>query len=117
MAGKTRGLLKRSDYEEERGRPVEDVFFGEDPLRSMRRFAGPIRDGAREPEALLCRHLRGRAWSLARPPIGIPSALPPYRCGKTLRPSGPDGRPALPDDCTDERACFEPADRSRDPES
>jgi len=109
--------LKRSGYEETPGRPVEDVLFGEDPLRSIRRFADPIRDGARDPEPLFCRHLRAKAWSGAPRPGDVSVARAPYRCDRTLRPDGPDGLPALPDDCTDERGCFEPADRSREPES
>jgi hypothetical protein len=44
-------------------------------------------------------------------------ANPRYCCGKTLTREGPDFARALPDDCTDERGCFEPADRSGEPES
>jgi hypothetical protein len=42
---------------------------------------------------------------------------PRYCCLRTLTREGLDGAPALPDDCTDERVCFEPADRSGEPES
>ena len=32
-----------------------------------------------------------------------------YWCLRTMRPSGPDGDLVLPEECTDERICFEPA--------
>jgi hypothetical protein len=34
-----------------------------------------------------------------------------------MRPDGPDGALALPEDCTDERACFEPAPSPADADS
>ena len=42
---------------------------------------------------------------------------PRYCCLKTLTREGPDGLRSQPDDCTDERPCFEPAHRSGKPES
>lgn len=106
--------LKRADREANRGRKVEDSYFGEDPLQYFRRFAEA---GAppREPEALLCRHLRSREWSVTQCWIEEPDA--PFCCLKTLREWGPDGARALIDVCNDERACFEPANRSRESES
>ncbi len=79
----------------------------------MRRFTKEVRNGEREPDPLLCRHLRAKAWyvpgaSGERGPSRSSEAAR-YWCLKTMRPQGPDGAPALPEDCTDERACFEPA--------
>ena len=103
--------VKRAEGDESLGRRVEDTFFGEDPLQHFRGFAAPVRDVAREPDALLCRHLRARVWDVTLP------ANEDYCCLKTLSRQGPDGNSARPDDCTEERGCFEPADRFRDPES
>ena len=97
------------------GRPVEDTFFGEDPLQSFRRFLPPI-VAPRESETLLCRFFRSGAWDVTHPVIGG-ITKPRYCCLKTLTREGADGGPALPDDCTEDRACFEPADRSGEPES
>jgi hypothetical protein len=109
--------LKRIGGEADRGRPVEDTFFGEDPLRSFRELAAPFRVVAREPEALLCRHLRAAAWSVIHPVLESLDSAELFCCLKTLRRSGPDGDGVEPDACTDERGCFEPAERSRDSES
>jgi hypothetical protein len=85
--------------------------FDADSAEPMRRFARPFRDGSREPDTLLCRHLQARN-------LYVPESHPerdasrsvqalPYWCLKTMRPDGPDGAPALPEDCTDDRICFE----------
>jgi hypothetical protein len=108
--------VKRSGGEEIPGRTVEDTFLGEDPLQSFRRIAPPSA-AAREPETLLCRHLRTSVWSLAHPAIGGFAPTEPYCCSKTLRCVGPGGVPVLPDECTEGRGCFEPAYRLREPES
>ena len=94
------------------GRAVEDSFFGEDPLQSFRRFVLPVVEPVREPDPLFCRHLRGRAWSVVHPAIERPDSAEPFLCLKTLRRCGPDSRRVVPDSCTDERGCFEPADCS-----
>ena len=107
--------MKRADREAGAGRAVETIDYGEDPFEPFRRFAAPA--PAREPDALLCRHLRSRAWSVVHPVLD--RFAPPVRfcCLKSLRHDGPDGGRVLPDDCTEERGCFEPGDRSREPES
>ena len=78
----------------------------------MERFARAIRDGTREPDPCLCRHLRTKTWyvpdSYTERDISRSSSTAQYWCLKTMRPDGPDGAMALPEDCTDERACFEP---------
>ena len=71
------------------------------------RFAKAIKDGVREPDPLLCRHLRTKTWYASD---SRSSSTGQYWCLKTMRSDGPDGAPALPEDCTDERACFEPAE-------
>ena len=75
------------------------------------KFAKAIKGGAREPDPFFCRHLRSRSYvpdSFAeRGSSGSPAS--PYWCLKTMRPDGPDGASVLPEACTDERACFEPA--------
>jgi len=109
--------LKRAGRGTKPGRKVEDTYFGEDPLQSFRRFVDAFRDVSREPEALLCRHLRAQAWSVTHPIVEQPDPATEYCCLKTLRRHGPDGLDAHPDGCTDERGCFEPADRFREPES
>ena len=80
------------------------------------RFAKPIKDGAREPDPFLCRHLRTKTWyvpdSYTERDISRSSSTAQYWCLKTMRPDGPDGALALPEDCTDERACFEPSSSS-----
>jgi len=85
----------------------------DDPLAPMRRFAKPIQDGYREPDPFLCRHLRTKTWyvpdSFAERDISRSSSTAQYWCLKTMRADGPDGALALPEDCTDERVCFEPA--------
>ncbi len=65
----------------------------------MRRFARPLKEG-RESDLALCRYLRASPRS---------SSSGPYGCARTMRGEGPDGAPAQPEDCTDERACFEAA--------
>lgn len=84
-----------------------------DKLAAMRRFVRPTLNGFREPDPLLCRHLRAKGWhapdpSAEREPARSAPASQ-YWCLKTMRSGGPDGAPALPQDCTDERSCFEPA--------
>ncbi|HSP93725.1 MAG TPA: hypothetical protein VLU06_04175, partial [Thermoanaerobaculia bacterium] len=65
-----------------------------------------------EPDPLLCRHLRGKAWSVVHPAADGPDPTEPFLCLKTLRRRGPDGARVLPDSCTDERGCFEAANGS-----
>jgi hypothetical protein len=95
-----------------RSRPLD---YGEDPLEPFRRFAATA--VAREADPLLCRHLRSRAWSVVHPVLDRFASAVRFCCLKSLRHDGPDGGRVLPDDCTDERGCFEPADRSQEPES
>jgi hypothetical protein len=71
-----------------------------DPLEPMRRFARPSGERPREEDPALCRFLQ------ALPRVGVSA---PYWCGRTMRPEGPDSAPAQPEDCTDERPCFEAA--------
>lgn len=107
--------MKRADRGAHPARTAEDLFLGEDPYRSFRRLAAPLRRAQREPDALTCRHLTVRVWTVWHP--ALPVQPSPYGCQRTLRREGPDGAAALPDDCTDERDCFEPADRLGDRES
>jgi hypothetical protein len=77
----------------------------------MRRFARPDRNGTHEPDPFLCRHLRTKTWFAADAfgqgnPARSPSTAQ-YWCLRTMRPNGPDGDLALPEECTDERVCFE----------
>jgi hypothetical protein len=84
--------------------------LSDDPLAPIRRFArpgGPLH----EPDPFLCRHLRTKTW-LAPDAFGQgdPSHSPStaqYWCLRTMRPHGPDGDLALPEECTDDRICFE----------
>lgn len=108
--------MKRASRDSNPGRPVEDHYFGEDPLQSFRRFVLPVRVD-REPDPLLCRHLRSKAWPAVHPVVDPPDASEPFLCLKTLRRRGPDGGRVGPDSCTDERACCEPVHCSSDPES
>ncbi len=84
----------------------------DDPLAAIRRFARPAGESAREPDSLLCRHLRTKTW-LAPDAFGqgdprrSPSTAQ-YWCLRTMRSDGPDGDLVLPEECTDERICFEP---------
>jgi hypothetical protein len=75
----------------------------------MRRFARP--GEALEADPLFCRHLRTKTWlSPDAFGEGDPRRSPSiaqYWCLRTMRPDGPDGGLALPEDCTDERVCFE----------
>lgn len=84
----------------------------DDSADAMRRFARPIREGFGEPDSMLCRHLqaRERHGSDFHADAGSPGRAPSttYWCLRTMRPQGPDGALALPEDCTDERICFEP---------
>ena len=108
--------MKRAGHDANPGHIVEDSFFGEDPFQSFRRLL-PAPPPPREPEPLLCRHLRGKAWSVVHPAVDPPDSSEPFLCLKTLRRGGPDGARVTPDSCTDERGCFEPADCSRESES
>ena len=86
----------------------------DDPLASIRRFARSVKDARPELDPFLCRHLRARNWSLEpSPDRDLPgvSTGAQYWCLRTMRPDGPDGVLALPEDCTDDRVCFEPAAR------
>jgi hypothetical protein len=51
------------------------------------------------------------------PAIEQPDSTEPFLCLKTLRRRGPDGSRVLPDACTDERGCFEPAGCSHESSS
>lgn len=85
----------------------------DDPLGAIRRFARPAYDGRRELDPFLCRHLSAKNWSLGESGSGRAAsrsaASSQYWCLRTMRLEGPDGGIALPDRCTDERVCFEPA--------
>ena len=109
------GRLKRADRGDRPARTAEDGFLVEDRYQPFRRLVHPARRPQREPDALICRHLAAQVWTVRHP--ALPVAPAPYGCQRTLRPEGPDGASALPDDCTDERDCFEPADRLSDRES
>jgi hypothetical protein len=89
---------------------MADNPFDDDSAEAMRRFARPPREVGGEPDSTLCRHLRARGPHGAEPRGGGPSRPVPaaYWCLRTMRPAGPDGALALPEDCTDERICFEP---------
>jgi hypothetical protein len=83
----------------------------DDPLAPMRRFARPDAKGEASADPFLCRHLRTKTW-LAPDAFGQgdPAQSPStaqYWCLRTMRSNGPDGDLALPEDCTDERVCFE----------
>ena len=107
--------MKRADSGDLPVRRGDDGFLAEDRYESFRRLATRNPVAYREPDELLCRHLSARVWTVRHP--ALPLAPSPYSCQKTLRPDGPDGGAALPDDCSDERECFEPADRVGDIES
>jgi len=79
----------------------------EDALGPMRRFTRSPREGAAEPDPLLCRHfrIRGYAPDAARARPGSS----PYGCAKTMGATGPDGEPVGLDECQDGRICFEGA--------
>ena len=66
----------------------------------MRRFTRSPRQMRAESDPAFCRHLQAR-------PATAAGASGAYWCVRTLTADGPDGSPASPDDCTDERACFE----------
>ena len=81
----------------------------------MRRFAKKNREADSEPDPFLCRYLRTKTWFGSTStgfgegdPRQSPSTAQ-YWCLRTMRPSGPDGDLVLPEACTDERVCFEPA--------
>lgn len=99
------------------GRPAraDDGFFAEDRYQSFRRLVAPGPAVSREPDSLSCRYLSARVWAVRHPALPVHPA--PYGCLRTLRPEGPDGAIALPEDCTDERDCFEPASRFGDRQS
>ncbi|MEO8432031.1 MAG: hypothetical protein ABI592_11025 [Acidobacteriota bacterium] len=85
----------------------------DDPLAPMRRFAKPVRNGALQPDVFLCRQLRTKTLyvpeTLAERDAGRPTPAAQYWCLKTMRSDGPDGGLVLPEDCTEERICFEPS--------
>ncbi len=85
--------------------------MSDDPLAPMRRFARKPREGESDADPLLCRHLRTKTWfSPDAFGEGDPRQSPSiaqYWCLRTMRSSGPDGDLALPEECTDERICFE----------
>ena len=79
----------------------------------MRRFTRPSPGAGRESDPFLCRFLRTKTWlSPDAFGEGDPTRSPStaqYWCLKTMRSNGPDGDLAIPEECTDERICFEPA--------
>ena len=79
----------------------------------MRRFTRPPAGAAGEPDPLLCRYLRTKTWlspdAFGEGDPGRSPSTAQYWCLKTMRSNGPDGDLALPEACTDERICFEPA--------
>jgi len=84
----------------------------DDRYGPMRRFAKPTSSSG-EFDPLLCRHLRTKTWFAPDAfgqgdPRQSPSTAQ-YWCLKTMRSDGPDGDLAIPESCTDERACFEAA--------
>ena len=87
----------------------------DDPFAPMRRFARPAGDAKREADPFLCRHLRSRTWldpdAFGQGDPRQTAAAAPYSCLRTMRGDGPDGDPATPEACTDERICFEAAVR------
>ncbi|MBC8647743.1 MAG: hypothetical protein H7X85_11295 [Thermoanaerobaculia bacterium] len=90
---------------------MTDKPFDDDSVEALRRFARPTREGFRESDSLLCRHLQARGRYVSDLPAeGSPAraTATAYWCLRTMRPQGPDGAIALPEDCTDERICFEP---------
>ena len=77
----------------------------------MRRFTRQGGDEAASADPLLCRHLRTKTWFAPDAfgqgdPAHSPSTAQ-YWCLRTMRPNGPDGDLALPEECSDERICFE----------
>ncbi len=86
----------------------------DDRYGPMRRFAKSS-SAPGEADSLLCRHLRSKTWFAPDAfgqgdPRQSPSTAQ-YWCLRTMRSDGPDGDLALPEACTDERACFEAAVR------
>ena len=77
------------------------------------RIARSFREGRREPDPLLCRHLRTKTWyvpdSYAERDVSQSSSTAQYWCLKTMRSDGPDGALALAEDCVEGRGCFERA--------
>ena len=82
----------------------------------MRRFTRASPGAEREPDPLLCRYLRTKTWlspdAFGEGDPGRSPSTAQYWCLKTMRSSGPDGDLAIPEECTDERICFEPALRT-----
>jgi hypothetical protein len=74
----------------------------EDSENPLRRFVRPPRTKPEEADPVSCRNLRARASASS-------AAGGPYWCLKTMRSEGPDGMIVQPEECTDERSCFEPA--------
>jgi hypothetical protein len=83
----------------------------DDPNEPMRRFARPGGEGTPEADPFLCRHLRAKNWfSPDAFGQGDPTRSPStsqYWCLRTMRSNGPDGDLVLPEECIDERICFE----------
>ena len=79
----------------------------------MRRFTRPAAGAAREADPFLCRYLRTKTWlspdAFGEGDPGRSPSTAQYWCLKTMRSNGPDGDLAIPEECTDERICFEPA--------
>ena len=68
--------------------------MSDDPLAPMRRFARPSAATKLEADPFFCRHLLAKDSTR-------------YACLRTMRAEGPDGGPAAPEGCTDDRICFE----------
>jgi hypothetical protein len=83
----------------------------DDPHAPMRRFARREGSGEGSADPLLCRHLRTKTWfSPDAFGQGDPARSPStaqYWCLRTMRPNGPDGDLALPEECMEGRVCFE----------
>jgi hypothetical protein len=77
----------------------------------MRRFTRAGKGGGPESDPLLCRHLRTKTWlspdAFGEGDPGRSPSIAQYWCLRTMRSDGPDGDIALPEECTDERVCFE----------
>jgi hypothetical protein len=81
----------------------------DDPVGPARRLAGPA--GRQRSRPSLCRHLRTKTWlapdAFGEGDPGTSPSIAQYWCLKTMRSSGPDGAFVLPEECTEDRVCFE----------
>jgi hypothetical protein len=83
----------------------------DDPLGPMRRFARAGTGGRRRANPFLCRHLRTKTWlapdAFGEGDPGTSPSIAQYWCLRTMRSNGPDGDFVVPEECTDDRVCFE----------